>query len=143
MNLGLDDRHKNHPVDPAYIRKQTRIILNAMGAHDTELSIVLVNDQEIARLNKTYLNRSGPTNVIAFPMQEGLFSDINPGLLGDVVISMDTVAREARESGLTIPTRFNELLVHGVLHLFGYDHEMNGMKAQDMKAKEKEILALL
>jgi len=56
-------------------------------------------------------------------MQEGLFSDITPGLLGDVVISIDTAQREAALGAMDLATRFKELLVHGVLHLFGYDHE--------------------
>ena len=80
---------------------------------------------QITELNKKYLNRSGPTNVIAFPMREGRFSDIHPDLLGDVVISMDTTENEAVAAGLTLEDRFNALLIHGILHLFGYEHETN------------------
>jgi probable rRNA maturation factor len=114
-----------------------------LECRDAELSIVLVTDEEIARLNEAYLHRSGPTNVIAFPMREGLFGNINPQLLGDVVISMDTAALEAEMSGLTTETRFDQLLVHGILHLFGYDHEKNLEDAGMMELKEEEMLLLL
>lgn len=114
-----------------------------MGAPDGELSILIVGDQEIAELNKTYLHRSGPTNVIAFPMQEGLFGHINPNLLGDVVISVDTAAREARDAGITTESRFDQLLVHGILHLFGFDHEKTSEEAKRMAEKAQELLEFL
>jgi probable rRNA maturation factor len=106
---------------------------------DGELSILIVDDPQIAELNKEYLNRTGPTNVIAFPMQEGQFSDINPNLLGDVVISMDTAEKEAETAGLTLENRFNDLLIHGILHLFGYDHETNEKDAEIMAKKAKAL----
>ena len=91
----------------------------------------------MAELNQTYRNRTGPTNVLAFPMHEGDFSDINPELLGDVVISIDTAAREAEEMELPLEKRFNFLLIHGVLHLFGFDHETDdGEAAMDQKTEE-------
>lgn len=110
---------------------------------DGELSILVVGDRHIAELNKTYLGRSGPTNVIAFPMQEGPFGQINPNLLGDVVISLDTAAREAQDAGLSLESRFNELLIHGILHLFGFDHEKTPEDAERMANKTEELLELL
>jgi probable rRNA maturation factor len=74
---------------------------------------------QIAKLNLAYLNHVGPTNVISFPMQEGPFSDMSPDLLGDVVISADTAHREAVEAGMPMRERFNQLLIHGILHLTG------------------------
>jgi probable rRNA maturation factor len=97
----------------------------------------------MALLNQSYLGRPGPTNVIAFPMREGLYGNINPNLLGDVVISMDTAKREARESNLSPDERFDQLLVHGILHLFGFDHEKDPKEAQRMEEKEKELQNLL
>jgi probable rRNA maturation factor len=66
------------------IRKKAQAILNALDNPEAELSVVIVDDSEIEALNQKYLNRSGPTNVIAFPMREGEFSDLSPFLLGDV-----------------------------------------------------------
>jgi probable rRNA maturation factor len=102
-----------------------------------------VDDTQIAQFNQTYLNRKGPTNVIAFPMREGLHADINPQLIGDVVISMDTCAKEAQEADLSIDQRFYQLLIHGILHLFGYDHIHSSQEALVMDAKSDELLALV
>jgi probable rRNA maturation factor len=110
---------------------------------DCELSIVLVDDDRIADLNQTYLQHTGPTNVISFPMREGDFTQINPQVLGDVVISMDTCAREAEEAGISMETRFDQLLIHGILHLMGYDHVHSESEARIMEAKSDELLALL
>ncbi len=102
-----------------------------------------MDDPEIAKLNKTYLGRSGPTNVIAFPMQKGAFRQINPNLLGDVVISLDTAAREAREDSISVESRFDQLLIHGILHLFGFDHEKTSEEAKRMAEKAQELLEFL
>jgi len=107
---------------------------------DGEISILIVDDPQIEKLNRQYLNRQGPTNVIAFAMREGEFSHVTPHLLGDVVISADTAAREAQNSGLSIERRFNELLVHGILHLFGYDHENSEDDARRMEEKNRELM---
>ncbi|WP_245589140.1 rRNA maturation RNase YbeY [Desulfatirhabdium butyrativorans] len=114
-----------------------------MGYPDHELSILIVDDKEIARMNEHYLHHKGPTNVISFSMQEGDFADVNPLLLGDVVISADTAQREAREARMPFAARFAQLLVHGILHLVGYDHEASAQEAESMEAKSEEMLAML
>jgi probable rRNA maturation factor len=108
-----------------------------------ELSLLLVDDQQIERLNKKYLHRNGPTNVIAFSMRNGEFAHLAPQLLGDVVISLETAAREAQISGISMQQRFAQLLVHGILHLFGYDHEKDEDQAREMDQKSHELLTLL
>ena len=113
-----------------------------MDCPDAELSILIVDDSEIAALNQEYLNRTGPTNVIAFPMREGLFPDITPNLLGDVVISVETSEREAHAAGVLPEERFLELLIHGILHLLGYDHETDESEAIRMEEKTRELMAL-
>jgi len=112
-----------------------------LGRPDGELSILLLDDPQIAVLNKDYLQREGPTNVIAFPMQEGAFAEINPDLLGDVVISLETAAKEGLEAGVSMEDRLEELMIHGILHLFGYDHEISEKEAGRMEAKSRELLA--
>lgn len=128
---------------PERIRKKAQAILDALDSPESELSIVIVNDAEIAALNQEYLHHQGPTNVISFPMQEGDFSGVNPGLLGDVVISIDTAENESQEAGIDIEERFDELLVHGILHLFGYDHVTDREKETIMEEKSRELLVLL
>jgi len=105
-----------------------------------ELSVLIVDDPDIASLNRQYLHRTGATNVIAFPMREGEFSGLSPGLLGDVVISADTAYHEGGETQDGFRRRFTELLIHGILHLFGYDHEDDVRQAQEMDAKSAELL---
>ena len=114
-----------------------------MDCPDGELSIVLVDDRRIAELNEAYLNHEGPTNVISFSMQEGEYGDVNPNLIGDVVISMDTCDREAAGAAITTEERLDQLLVHGILHLFGYDHVGPASRAAVMEAKSTELLALI
>lgn len=95
-------------------------------------------------LNRDYLFKDRPTNVISFSMQEGEFGSMSPDLLGDVVISADTAAMEAAEGGITFHERLVFLLLHGILHLTGYDHERSGEdEARRMEAKEAEIFAKL
>lgn len=115
-----------------------------MGCPTSELSIAIVGDRSIRILNREYLGKDRPTNVISFSMQEGEFGSVNPQLLGDVVISVDTAAREAEESGVTFRERLVFLLMHGILHLTGYDHERSGEEeAKRMEAKEQEVFAIL
>ena len=115
-----------------------------MGYPASELSIAIVGDRTIRRLNREYLGRDKPTNVISFAMQEGPFAALNPQLLGDVVISADTCAREAEEGGMSFTARLHFLLLHGILHLTGYDHERSGEReAQRMDDRERELFSLL
>jgi probable rRNA maturation factor len=110
---------------------------------EAELSILIVDDQQIAKLNRDYLNRNGPTNVIAFPMREGRFSSITPHLLGDVVISVETAYQEGERAGLMMQDRVDQLLIHGILHLLGYDHEKTGPEARRMEKKTEELLKII
>ena len=115
-----------------------------MGYQDSELSVAIVGDRSIRRLNREYLGRDKPTNVISFAMQEGGFPGLHPGLLGDIAISADTAAREAEEGGMATEARILFLLLHGILHLTGFDHERSGeAEAYRMEEKEQELFALL
>jgi probable rRNA maturation factor len=114
-----------------------------LDSPECELSILIVNDELIEKLNAEYLHRKGPTNVIAFPMQEGEFTGINPNLLGDVVISIDTAEKEGKMVGIKTEERFDELLIHGILHLFGYDHEGGENEAQVMEGKTRMLMEVI
>ena len=143
MGILIEDRQNRHRIDQHEIRKKAEIILDTLGSPDGELSILIVSDEEMEGLNKIYLDRPGPTNVIAFPMREGPFDNVNPNLLGDVVISSDTAAREALNAGMTTEARFDQLLIHGILHLFAFDHEQTSEQAEAMRIKEEQLLELL
>lgn len=101
---------------------------------------MITDDNQIQRLNKTYRSKDKPTNVLAFPMQEGRFSDITPGLLGDVVISCETALKEADNAGISLKERMSQLLIHGILHLMGFDHETSRSDATKMEDKSLSLL---
>jgi probable rRNA maturation factor len=126
------------------LREKAEKILSVLALPESELSISIVGDRTIRRLNREYLGRDKPTNVISFAMQEGPFADLNAHVLGDVVISADTAAREAAEGNIAFESRIIFLLLHGTLHLAGYDHERSGeAEAARMEEKEREIFKLL
>lgn len=143
MGILIDNRQNSHRISLVKIRKKARVILDALGSPEAELSILFVDDAAIAQLNRQYLSRPGPTNVIAFAMRDGEFADVSPQLLGDVVISLDTAEREGNESGIGLEDRLDELLVHGILHLFGYDHEKNAAAARVMAEKSTALMELI
>ncbi len=114
-----------------------------MGCKTHEISILITDDARIQELNRTYRGIDRPTNVLSFPMQEGGFSDLSPGLLGDVVISCDTAQKEADTAGIDLSERMSQLLIHGVLHLVGFDHEKGDQSEGDMEDKSFELLKLI
>lgn len=101
-----------------------------------ELSIALVSDADIQTLNRDYRNKDKPTNVLSFP-------DEGPApLLGDIVLALETVMREAREKPVTLKSHVTHLIIHGFLHLQGYDHETDSAAAE-METLEIAALAAL
>lgn len=111
---------------------------------ETELSVSIVGDRAIRRINREYLARDRATNVISFSLREGEWNVIAPHALGDVVISADTAAREAEAGGMEAFERLGFLLLHGILHLCGYDHERSGeAEARKMEQKERELFRIL
>lgn len=98
-----------------------------------EVSIVLTDDAHIQALNRDYRGKDKPTNVLSFPQDE-------PSLLGDVIIAYETIAREAEEQNKSFSDHFTHMLVHGTLHLLGYDHEAEA-EAEEMEALEVAILS--
>lgn len=103
-----------------------------------------MGDRTIRRINRDYLAKDRPTNVISFSLQEGEWGGIHPHLLGDVVISADTARAEADQGGMDFFERLCFLLMHGILHLCGFDHERSGEEeARRMMEKEQELFSIL
>ena len=126
------------------MRKIAQKILSVSGYPDAELSILILDNIGIQEINRKYLQRDRPTNVISFAMQEGEGAGLSPLVLGDVVISADRAAADAAEAGIQFEHELWFLLVHGILHLLGYDHERGSEQdAERMEAREAEIFALL
>ncbi len=113
--------------------------LAALALPDAEISILLVDDAQIHDLNQRYLGRNKPTNVLAFPMREGEFASLHPNLLGDLVISVEMAKRESRKFGFSLMEMISLLMIHGILHLIGYEHEGNKKEARKMALKQREL----
>jgi probable rRNA maturation factor len=99
MGTSINNRQRQVEIDAPKVKRTAQKILNALGCETHELSIVLVNDEEITRLNRQYFHRPRPTNVISFPMGPGESPGVNPQILGDVVISAETAQRQAATVG--------------------------------------------
>ncbi|MGB5695740.1 MAG: rRNA maturation RNase YbeY [Polyangiales bacterium] len=109
-------------------------MLEVLGLEDAELSVLLCSDEEIRQLNRRYRRKDKSTDVLAFPMQELPFRTPAGALLGDVVISLPTAARQAAEGDRPIIEEVTFLLAHGLLHLVGYDH---ATKRQEREMTER------
>ena len=145
MQILLTNRQRRHRIGTSQLKKVAVRILNVLECHeDTELSVSIVGDRAIRRINRDYLVKDRPTNVISFSLQEGECVGITPHALGDVVISADTAARETEEGNIDCFERLCFLLLHGILHLCGYDHERSGEdEARKMEKKEQELFRIL
>jgi probable rRNA maturation factor len=111
-------------------------------AAGSELSVVLTDDRRIQELNREYRGTDAPTDVLSFAQAEGVAFAVGDAVLaplGDVIISLDTARRQATEYGLALSDELAHLLVHGILHLLGYDHE-RARDAKAMRAREDAIL---
>ncbi len=112
-----------------------------------ELSLSLVGDDEMQSLNRRYRRRNRPTDVLAFALDESGGLPAMPQFphapLGDVVISIDTATRQARESHCALAARLDALLIHGILHLVGYDHEISPAEERRMARRAREVRAAL
>ena len=115
-------------------------VLRAAGVPDAELSVALVDDAAIAELNAAYRAKSGPTDVLSFSLVEGDHANHRGQMLGDVVISVAVAERQAREIGHGLDEELLRLLIHGVLHLLGFDHE-EAEEAREMQRREREVRA--
>jgi len=120
------------------------ILANALGSQKTEVSLLLLDDSGITALNEQYRGKPRPTDVLSFPMYTAKeLRQFHPEILGDVVISVETAARQAEHAGCALWEEMTRLLIHGILHLLGFDHENNAVGARAMRARERRILATL
>jgi probable rRNA maturation factor len=112
----------------------------AFNLNPMEVVARVVGDAESAQLNQTYRQQSGPTNVLSFPFEPPPGVEVN--LLGDLVLCAPVIVREAREQGKPALAHWAHMIVHGMLHLQGYDHQTDG-EAHDMETREREIMERL
>jgi len=144
MKIQIENKQNKIKIAKRDIRNTTMKLLKYLNCTDKEISISFVDDKAIQQLNYQYLERNKPTNVLSFSLQEGEFSNINPQILGDIVISVDTAQQEASLRNFTFDQEIDFLIIHGLLHLLGYNHENTTKEeTRKMKRKEKKLFDLL
>ncbi|MBE0448438.1 MAG: rRNA maturation RNase YbeY [Actinobacteria bacterium] len=139
----LISNNQDIPVDEDQLRRIAELTLAKEGIEkEAELSIALVSEEEMLELNARYRGKDYPTDVLSFQAETPLGGKIEkiPHLLGDVVICPSVAARQAEEYGHTFDQEIELLLVHGILHLLGYDHKEDA-EAEEMEEREQEILS--
>ena len=114
-----------------------------MACDQGELSVLFTDDQHIAELNREYLGREGPTNVLAFPMAGGPPPHVDSNMLGDVVVSVDRAIEESGTLGELFECTIYRLLIHGILHLLDYDHERSPDDARVMENEQRRLLGII
>lgn len=124
--------HEALPGLEDFVRKIAHAVFEKLHTRAAEVSFCFVDDHFIRGLNKQYRGKDKPTNVLSFPLQEA-------EMLGDVVLALETIKTEAAEQQKTLEDHVGHLIVHGLLHLLGYDHE-NDSEAETMENLEIQIL---
>ena len=128
-----------------------RRVKNELGAEEAGVTVCLVSDAEIARMNETFRKKKGPTDVLSFPSaarrrpvrpRRGSGAAITGEYLGDIVISPATARRYARKNGRKLPNELQVLILHGILHLLGYDHEKDHGEMDRVERRLRRRLGL-
>jgi len=125
-------------IDRRLLRSRAARVLQALSRTRSELSVALVDDATIADLNSRYRGESRATDVLSFSLVGDAFADRGGKLLGDVVISVETAARQARRAHRGLDAEIARLLIHGTLHLLGHDHDTDDA-ARAMRAEERRL----
>jgi probable rRNA maturation factor len=133
MVIEILDRQRRHRVNSTEWRKFAERALKAVGENCGDATIIFVSDAPIKKLNRQFRGKNYATDVLSFPSQHERFEKELKTNLGEVVISLDRAAAQAKENGLTFTNEVEQLILHGLLHLCGYDHEtdkgeMNGLE---------------
>ena len=117
------NRQRRVEIDPEEWQRFTARALKASPSYGAGVTVAFVSDRVMRELNRRWRGKSRTTDVLSFPSAQTDFEEAGEPMMGDVVISVEQAARQARENGLTLDQEIAQLILHGVLHLCGYDHE--------------------
>ena len=143
MSVYIIDEQTECSIDCETLENQIKTILPLLNCKNKELSILLTNDKKIQELNKQYRNKNISTDVLSFSQSEGEENGLEHNLLGDIVISITTAMRQSSEHNLSIDEEIVLLIIHGILHLLGFDHERSDEEGTYMKEKTSELFGLI
>jgi probable rRNA maturation factor len=139
MKILIRNRQRYRPLDKTRLTKAAASILTFLNQTEAELSILFVGDKKMKELNSSYRGKNKSTDVLSFeagiPMQDSTLNNV----LGDIVINIPRAESQAEEYGTTFYDELYRLLIHGTLHLVGYDHELSKYEERKMIKKEKEL----
>jgi probable rRNA maturation factor len=138
----IANAHPSIGVNPGRVRRAASAVLNKECRRGGKVNVILATDADLANLNNRYRGVDHPTDVLAFSMGEPEFAFSEEQVLGEVYVSLDRARQQAREYKVTLAKEVDRLVIHGVLHLCGYDHE-DSQSARQMKTKEEEFLEAL
>lgn len=149
MNVFLADE-QDDPLDSEPLRRLAEMVLSEeQFPIDTEVTLLFVGEEQIATYNERFMQRHGATDVLAFPVEHlkpGMVPDRRPGgpplNIGDVVIAPSIVRAQAEAAGVPFDEELSLLVVHGLLHLLGYDHQ-DDVDADEMEDRERQLLELI
>lgn len=140
MKILIQNRQRHLPLDKPKIIKTAEQILTILGRNDAELSILFVGDKKMTELNSSYRGISKPTDVLSFEADLPLDHTESGKILGDIVINIPRAESQAIEYNHSFYDELKRLMIHGTLHLIGYDHvNTTYYRARKMKEKEREI----
>ncbi|MFQ5587203.1 MAG: rRNA maturation RNase YbeY [Nitrospiria bacterium] len=140
MRISILNRQRKYPVDQAQVHHWVRQVLLLQKMENGEVTVVFVNNRRIRVYNRDYRQIDRPTDVLSFPMREGIGGDLHPAFLGDVMISLEMAESDALRYGRDRSGQLLILLIHGILHLLGYDHERSEAEERKMTRRERFIL---
>jgi len=143
MSVYIIDEQTECSIDCKTIENQIKTILPLLNCENKELSILLTDDKKIRELNKQYRNKNISTDVLSFSQTEGEEDELEHNLLGDIVISTSTAMRQCSEHNLSIDEEIVLLLIHGILHLLGFDHDRSDEDDVYMKEKTSELFSFI
>jgi len=143
MTISIHNRQRAVAIHTAAVKKRVLQIMAYLGCPEQELSVVFGSDRLLQELNHTYRHKDCPTNVLAFPQSPTYAGEPASTMLGDVIVSLPTAAREAHHLQQALEERVVYLLLHGILHLLGHDHEGSAAQRRRMEALERQVLAHL
>jgi len=143
MTICIHNRQRAVAIHTAAVKKRVLQIMAYLGCPEQELSVVFGSDCLLQELNHTYRHKDYPTNVLAFPQSPTYAGEPASTMLGDVIVSLPTAAREAQHLQQSLEERVVYLLLHGILHLLGHDHEGSAARRRRMEALERDVLAHL
>jgi rRNA maturation RNase YbeY len=143
MPVHVQSHVRRVTFNQARLEQLAGVVLSDVGAASGELGILFVGERRMQGLNRRYRGKDRTTDVLAFALQESPLPHplpFKPAILGDVVIAVPTAARQAKQGQRSLDEELTVLLVHGILHLCGYDHERNETEARRMHRRERKIL---